>query len=287
MQPKRLSVLGVGLLGGSLGLAVKKAAVRSCIVAGYGHRTSTLNTALKRGAIDEAYDDPAAAVRGADLVVLCTPVGLLGDLLDRIVPALEPEALVTDVGSTKRRIVAHAATVLSLGAGPKFVGSHPMAGSEKRGVEHAQADLFESAVCILTPDEATDSGAVDAIEAFWRSLTMRTTRMSPAEHDRRIADVSHVPHAVAAALVRMQERESLLLAGRGFIDSTRIASGDAGLWRDIFLENRENVARGVRELHDQLHRLLALLENEEADAVKRWLDEATETRERVLGQRTG
>src|SRR4051812_17963924 len=170
MQPKRLSILGVGLLGGSIGLAVRSM-VRSCRVVGYAHRAATLRSALDLGAIDDGYDDPAAAVRGADLVILCTPVGLLCELLDRIAPALDPGAIVTDVGSTKRSVVAHGGKLLAAGnASGRFVGSHPMAGSEKRGVQYAQADLFRDALCITTPDESTDVDALAQVESFWRLL---------------------------------------------------------------------------------------------------------------------
>ena len=248
MEPKRLSVLGVGLLGGSIGLAVKSL-ISSCRVVGYGHRTSTLRAALERGALDDAYDHAAEAVRGADLVILCTPVGLLGPLLEEIAPALEPGAIVTDVGSTKRSIVARAARVLPAGRGAnaaRFVGSHPMAGSEKRGVQYASADLFKDAVCITTPDGETDGAALENVESFWRLLGMRVRRLSPDDHDRLIADVSHLPHALAAALVSMQADEGIDLCGRGFLDSTRIAAGDGVLWRDILLDNRDNLLRQHR-----------------------------------------
>ncbi len=248
MQPKRLTVLGVGLLGGSIGLAAK-ARLNQCHVSGYAHRRETLQSALERGVIDDGYDDPRLAVQNADLVVLCTPVGMLGDLLDQIVPALAPGTIVTDVGSTKRSLVAHAARTMA-GSPAKFVGSHPMAGSEKRGVQFAQADLFVGATCVLTPDDSTDGDALSGAETFWTDLGMRTVRMSPAEHDRRVADISHLPHALAAALVAMQEGESLAFAGKGFADATRIAAGDGGLWRDIFLDNRDNLRASLTRLRD-------------------------------------
>jgi len=277
MQPKRLSVLGVGLLGGSIGLAAK-ARLSPCRVLGYAHRPETLRSALDRGAIDEGYDDPRRAVQNADLVVLCTPVGMLGELLDKIVPALSPGAIVTDVGSTKRSVVAHARRAMA--ASPaKFVGSHPMAGSEKRGVQNAQADLFEGAICVLTPDESTDTGALAAVETFWADLGMRTVRMSPAEHDRRVAEISHLPHALAAALVAMQDGESLALAGKGFADATRIAAGDGGLWRDIFLDNRDNLRASLERLRGSLDDMLGCLDSETGEDLKAWLDAAAVKRE--------
>jgi len=157
MPSKGLSILGVGLLGGSIGLAVKRGATGERVV-GYGHRASTLEEALRVGAIDHGTTDVGEAVRGAELVVLCTPVGLFEELLEEMGPALAPGTLVTDVGSTKRSVVAAAERILPKGV--HFVGSHPMAGSEKRGVQFASADLFEGAVCIVTPTERSDRGAV-------------------------------------------------------------------------------------------------------------------------------
>lgn len=275
MQPRRLSILGVGLLGGSIGLAVKSK-LSDCTVVGYGHRRSTLDKALAMGAVDEVYDAPATAVRGADLVILCTPVGTFPDLLRQTGPSLATGAIVTDVGSTKASVVESAGELLPRAA--HFVGSHPMAGSEKRGVEFARADLLAGALCIVTPDESSDAGAVERVQAFWRGLGMRTTRLSPSEHDRRLADVSHLPHAVAAALMHMQDDASFALAGRGFADTTRIAAGDAALWRDILLDNRDNVIEGIERLSGQLAELARRLRAGDGDAVANWLDAAAQRR---------
>lgn len=279
MHPGRLSILGVGLLGGSIGLAVRQR-IKGCQIAGYGHRRETLQKALALGALDEPYESAAAAVREADLVVLCTPVGNLPALLREIASDLREEAVVTDVGSTKRSVVESARQALPNHA--RFVGSHPMAGSEKRGVEFARADLFEGAVCITTPADHTDPAALKAVEAFWQTLGMRITRLSPAEHDRLLADVSHLPHAVAAALVAIQEKQGLKLSGKGFADLTRIAAGDPGLWRDILLDNRDNVRRSIDQLIEELQRLYRLLDEEgSAPGVQAWLDAAARTRQRL------
>jgi prephenate dehydrogenase len=277
MQLKRLSVLGVGLLGGSIGLAVKDR-LSQCRVLGYAHRRETLQSAIKLGAIHEGYDDPLRAVQNADLVVLCTPVGMLGELLDQIIPALSPGAIVTDVGSTKRSVVAHA-TVAMAGSSARFVGSHPMAGSEKRGVQYSHPDLFEGATCVLTPTASTDLDALSAVETFWKALGMQTVRMSPEEHDRRVADISHLPHALAAALVAIQEDPSLALAGKGFADATRIAAGDGGLWRDIFLDNRDNLRASLARLRASLDEMLACLDPENSTALEAWLDAAAAKRD--------
>jgi len=275
MDARRISILGVGLLGGSIGLAVRSA-IKGCSIVGYGHRTSTLEAALKRGVIDEGFDKVDRAVEGADLVILCTPVGTFNGLLPLMTPALTATAIVTDVGSTKRSVVRWANEHLP--RPERFVGSHPMAGSEKRGVEFARADLFQNAVCLTTPTAETDGQVLETVERFWRLLGMRLTRLSPDEHDRLIGRVSHLPHAVAAALVAMQSDASLGLAGKGFMDATRIAGGDGGLWRDILVDNRDNVREGIEQLKGQLDRLLGLLEKEDGIGVEEWLSAAAERR---------
>ena len=269
MQPRRISILGVGLLGGSIGLAVKSRLSGSRVV-GYAHRPETLDAALKAGALDEGYGDLGRAVAGADLVILCTPVGMFEPLLAQLSPLLKPGALVSDVGSTKRSVVRSAEELLPPGI--HFVGSHPMAGSEKKGVQFARADLYEGALCILTPTPKTDPQSLERIEVFWAALGMRTCRISPEEHDRRLAAVSHLPHALAAALVAMQDPASLALAGKGFADMTRIAGGDGALWRDIFLDNRDNVADAIRQLQAQLEHVLRMIEGNQAEALEAWLD---------------
>lgn len=275
MAPRRLSILGIGLLGGSIGLAVKQR-LSGCTVTGYGHRPATRQLALKLGAVDEAAASPAAAVRGAQFVLLCSPVGVFEPLLREIAPALEPGAIVTDVGSTKRSVAAAADRLLP--AQVHFVGSHPMAGSEKRGVEFATAHLFQDAVCITTPTPRTDAGALEKVEDFWRTLGMRLTRLSPEEHDRRLAEISHLPHALAAALVQLQDEATLPLAGKGFLDATRIAAGDAALWRDIFLDNRDHLAGSLRRYQASLQVLLERLEKGDPQAILDWLDGAARRR---------
>lgn len=275
MPPSRLSIIGVGLLGGSIGLAVKNG-LTSCRIKGYGHRKSTLDQALNLGAIDSAAVSAADAVAGADLVILCTPVGLFDEILRSIGPALAPGAIVTDVGSTKRSVVRLAQEILP--SGVHFVGSHPMAGSEKRGVEFAKADLFKNALCITTPTARTDLAAVRTVESFWQTIGMRVTRLTPDDHDRLLADVSHLPHALAAALTMLQSDQALPLAGKGFLDSTRIAAGDPGLWRDIFIDNSDNLRDGLRRLRGQIERFEAMLLPEQSTQLHQWLDAAAKKR---------
>jgi prephenate dehydrogenase len=282
MQLHRLSIIGVGLLGGSIGMAVKSA-VNSCEVIGYGHRQDTLKRAVEVGAIDRGTNDFRTAVEGADLVILCTPVGLLGDMLRGISGFLKPGAIVTDVGSTKASVAAAAVEILR-DLNP-FVGSHPMAGSEKRGVEFARADLYRNALCIITPDDRTPASALEDVEGFWRLLGMHTCRMSPADHDRALAEVSHLPHALAAALVTMQSPEAMELAGKGFLDTTRIAGGDGGLWRDIFIDNAPNVRAAIAKLRPQLDAVESLMEPGKGEELRRWLDAAAAKRQALLQEK--
>lgn len=269
-------------MGGSIGLAVRSV-LNDCHIVGYGHRHSSLEAAKEIGAIDEMCDDAGKAVHGADLVILCTPVGIFDKMLQEIAGGLKRGAVVTDVGSTKRSVVSLAERILPGQA--HFVGSHPMAGSEKRGVEFARTDLFQNALCITTPTEKTDARALGQVEGFWNLLGMRITRLSPEAHDKHLADVSHLPHVVAGAMIAMQLNEALPLAGKGFMDATRIAGGDGGLWRDILLDNRDNLKASLNRLKMHIDHLLTLLEPAEADKLRAWLDGAAGRREKLLEQK--
>jgi prephenate dehydrogenase len=250
---------------------------------GYGHRASTLAAAMEIGAIDATAGSPGEAAAQADLVILCTPVGILSQMLEQIAPALKAGAIVTDVGSTKRSVVAVGERLVPKGR--FFVGSHPMAGSEKRGVEYARADLFDNATCILTPTDRTDADALATVDKFWQSLGMQTTRLSPEDHDRHLADVSHLPHALAAALVTMQDGAALALCGKGFLDATRIAGGDGALWRDILQDNRDNMRASLARLAEQVDRLAKMLEPGKAKELEGWLNAAAARRETLLRQK--
>jgi prephenate dehydrogenase len=273
MALKRISILGVGLMGGSLGLACRKADLH---VTGYSPKPNELRLAKERGAIDDAAVDAVEAVADADLVILCTPIGVFAKLLSSIATALKPGAIVTDVGSTKRSVVKLAEQLLP--SVVRFVGSHPMAGGEKHGIENARADLLTGALCIVTVTDSTDANAIEKVEYFWQLLKIRTVRMTPQVHDELTADISHLPHAIAASLVRIQSPEALQLAARGFLDTTRIASGDPALWTDILLENRDNLRSGIVDLQNDLQQLLNHLDTNNTAAVRQWLTTAAEVR---------
>jgi prephenate dehydrogenase len=281
MKPRKidtLAVLGVGLLGGSLAAALRARGLVGRVL-GAGRRESSLKVAVDRGLIDEPTLDPAAAAGEADLVVLATPVGQFSDLLARIGAALRPDAVVTDVGSTKAQVVADAERLLPHPG--RFVGSHPIAGSEKRGPAFAAPDLFEGALCLLTPTERTEADAVQLVRWLWMSLGMRVRQVGPAEHDAILARTSHLPHLAAAALVDVLTDSQATFIGPGFLDTTRIAAGDPGMWTDICRHNGPAIAAALDALIDRLTRMREGLQRGDADAVAELLARA-QTRRRAL-----
>ncbi len=279
---QQLTVIGVGLLGGSVGLAVK-ATDESVRVVGVGRRRSSLDRALAAGAIDRATLDTAEGVSGSDLVVLASPLGAYERHLSAMAPALSPAAAVTDVGSTKALAVRLAESILGR-SGP-FVGSHPMAGGERRGVEFARADLFVNATCIVTPTARTPKELVGRVQRFWRLLGAVTISMSPARHDRAVARVSHLPHVLAALIVLGQRPADLPLAGGGFLDTTRIASGDPGMWREILLTNRRAVLAAIDEAEEHLAHLRDLIELGDGPGVERFLASAKRRRDALAAEK--
>jgi prephenate dehydrogenase len=234
-----LAIVGVGLLGGSVAKAARAAALARTLV-GVGRDAARLERALADGGLDRATTDLEAGVRGADFVLLAAPVLAIEALLERVWRAAPDGATLTDVGSTKAGIVRRA-EALAAGRPLAFVGSHPMAGSEKSGYGVARADLFEGATVLVTPTDRTEPRALKAVTGFWEALGARVSALDPEAHDRAVAVISHLPHAVADALMGAVARfapEALEFAARGFKDTTRIAAADPDMWADIFLANR-------------------------------------------------
>jgi len=278
----QVTVVGVGLLGGSVGLAVK-AADQAIQVVGVGRRKSSLDRALAAGAIDRATLETADGVAGSDMIVLATPLGAYEDHLLAMAGALSPKATVTDVGSTKNIVVRVAESVL--GRGGPFVGSHPMAGGERRGVEFARADLFVGATCIVTPTARTPARHLQRAEQLWKMLGGMTVRMSPGRHDRAVARVSHLPHVLAALIVMGQRQGELPLVGKGFLDVTRIASGDPALWREIILTNHKAVLAAIDAADEHLTHLRDLVELGDGPGIERFLTRAKKRRDSMVQQR--
>ncbi len=271
---ERLAVLGLGLLGGSVALAAKSRGVAER-VAGATRRTKVLEAALSRGIIDEAgsFED---AVEGADLVVLSTPVHVMGEIARLIAPRLREGAIVTDVGSVKATLADTLPGILPRGV--HYVGAHPMAGSHHSGVEHARADLFEGAPCIVTP--GIDAGVAERVAAFWRGLGARVVFRDPAVHDAEVAWMSHVPHVLSFAFSAALEgapTDASEVAGPGFRDFTRIAHSDSELWSDILTANRKAIAAPLEAVAEAVTGLARAIEANDSEAVERWISTARST----------
>ena len=285
MQQK-LALIGVGLLGGSLGLAAlrRRLAAR---VEGFVRREAGVAECEHCGAADRASLDLASVVSGADLVVLCTPVAQMRGLAERMTPSLQKGAVVTDVGSVKGCVVRDLEELVSA-AGAHFVGSHPMAGAEKSGVAAANADLFEGAVCVLTPTKRTNADALRRTEAFWKALGSRVLKLTPEAHDDLVGRGSHLPHVVAAELSNyilspVHPAAQSVVCANGFRDTTRIASGSPEMWRDIALANRENLARILGVFIEDLEEFQHALETADAKAVEEFFVKAKQRRDAWAG----
>ena len=252
-----VAIVGVGLIGGSIGRALltRKLATR---VVGVGRSPASLDAARRTGAVTETAVDPAA-VADADLVVVATGVKSIPRLLDAVDRVIEPGTLVTDAGSTKASIVAAWEKSRRSRRG-RFVGSHPLAGSHRRGPEAADPELFTGRVTVVTPAAATPPADVEAIGSLWAALGATVFVMNPREHDRIVAATSHAPHVMAAALAAATPPAALPFTAGGWRDTTRIASGDAELWADILLDNAAAVTAAVKRVETAAARILAAVE---------------------------
>lgn len=277
-----VTIVGVGLLGGSLGLALKERGLCRT-VRGVGHRQVSLEAALARNAIDQASLDLSEAVSDADVIVICTPAGLVPDTLDQIRRASLSSAVVTDVASTKGAICAHADRVWP--ERRRFIGSHPMAGSEKFGPEHADARLYEGCVTIVEPLDGQDPEAYDIVRTLWRSVGASIVELPPEQHDMLVARTSHIPHIMAAltAAQALCARGVPSVIGNGFRDTTRVAAGRPEVWRDICLTNREAIVSGLGELEVQLAAIRSAIARGSAKEVESFFESGRDAREQVTG----
>ncbi|MDX1970878.1 MAG: prephenate dehydrogenase/arogenate dehydrogenase family protein [Planctomycetaceae bacterium] len=260
-----LLIAGVGLIGGSLAAAVRARHIARRVI-GLGRNAQRLQQAVDAGLLDGFVTTPADAPREISLVVVCTPVPRIVDDVRSLMPHLSTSALITDAGSTKQSI-CESLSDLSLQA-PVFLGSHPIAGSDKQGFEYANADLFQGRTCVITPLPQHAEAAVSRVERFWQGVGMLTRRLSPAEHDRALARTSHVPHVVAAAVAGALSPSDLPWTGSGFRDTTRIAAGDPDLWTGILRENADEVLAGIAAVQRQLDQFAAALANGDAAALR-------------------
>jgi prephenate dehydrogenase len=277
---QKVTLIGVGLLGGSLGMAMRERSLAKAVI-GYVRRQASIDECVRAGAVDSATRNLLEAVTDADLVVFCTPLGQMKELAQHMTPALKKDAIVTDVGSVKGSVTKELEPIIKK-AGGHFVGSHPMAGSEKMGVQAARADLFESAICIVTAK--TVSTWSRRVEDLWKSVGGRPLRLSPAQHDEFVSRSSHLPHVVAAELANYvlspaHPKEQASVCATGFRDTTRIAAGSPEMWRDIALANRENLARVLGVFIDDLREFQHALDSENVAAIEEFFRHAKERRE--------
>jgi prephenate dehydrogenase len=248
----RVAIIGIGLLGGSIGLALKAGGLCGKVV-GVGRSSASIEDGLRIGAIDEACDEPSEAAAAADLIVVCTPVGSVAGIVADMEGRIDDDCIITDVGSTKLEIARGIEQLPRAGA--RFVGSHPMAGSEKKGVRYASPALFEGASVFVTPTAATDPDVAETIEEMWERFGSTVVPLDPGSHDRIVARTSHLPHIAASLLVanlRALDEDTSELLGRGFLDTTRIAASDPEMWTEICISNPEEIREAVADLRADL-----------------------------------
>jgi len=272
----RIAILGLGLLGGSIALAARRRGLAREVV-GFARRPGPLEQAKSSGVIDD-YSDLASVLRGAELVVVGTPVSAMARVLEDAAPHLEAGTIVTDVGSVKAVLVETLPGLLP--AGVEYVGSHPMAGSHVVGVEFARDDLLENRTVVVTPSASTDAAACERVEAFWRGLGANVVRRDPETHDAEVAWTSHLPHVLAFAYARALAAAPSgagELAASGFADFTRIAHSNPELWSDILAANGKGLAGPIQNLSNALASLARCIDAEDAEALERLLATARDT----------
>ena len=280
---RRMVIAGVGLIGGSLALACREKGVVSEII-GVGRGEKNLQDAVALKVIDSYTLKIEDAVKGADLVILATPVKSLASLAEEMASSLSPGAIVTDVGSVKGPVVKIEDLIPPAA---HFVGAHPIAGNERSGVKAASPALFKGARCILTPTSKTHPDALNRVHALWEMAGSHVIIMDPARHDRIFAAVSHLPHLVAYALVNTlldlekSEEGVISYSAGGFRDFTRIAASHPEMWRDICLMNRENIIEMLEKYEATIERLKSFIKSGDADALYREFDKAKEVREKL------
>lgn len=282
----KVGIYGVGLIGGSLGLALKARRLARC-VHGIGRNAERLEKAAAAGVIDSYSVGPEGFPRDLEILVLGTPLSVYARALDEIGRFLAPSIMVTDVGSAQA--AAAGEVDAHLPAGVPFVGSHPMAGAERTGFEAAEADLFQGAVCALCPSGRTSPASLRRVRELWESVGCRTVVLGAEEHDRIVGWTSHLPHVVASALTAAvadfaaSQPDARHFLSSGFGDTTRIASGDPVMWRDICERNRGNLVAGLRRFQERIEAYIGGLEAGDAEGIFRLLTEGKERREDLIG----
>ena len=271
----KVAIIGTGLIGGSMALDLKKKRLARHII-GVSRHKSTLMWGEKSRVIDKGSQD-LSIIQGADLVVLATPVNTILNMADVIVKFIGKDCIVTDVGSTKQEIVSKLSKIF-----PNYVGSHPLAGSEKRGITNAKTDIFKNSLCILTPTKNTSPKAFKKINNLWSELGARTVLLSPGTHDRILSFVSHLPHVIAFSLIGIVPDKYLKFGATGLKDTTRIALSDSNLWADILFSNRKNILESIKYFQKNLSRIESAINKRDGKTLIKILKKAKGKRE-ILG----
>jgi len=283
-QFNKIAIIGVGLIGGSIGLAIKKRRIARQVI-GVFRRKTTMRKALARKAVDRAFLDIRAGVRDADLIVIATQVSSIPRIACDVIHCAKSGAIITDAGSTKVEIVRAVERCLTTRPDVYFVGAHPMAGSEKTSVEASCADLCERAACLVTKTAKTEKKALAKVVSFWKSLGCKVTITTPSLHDRSVALVSHLPHFAAFGLAGTVPAQELRFAAEGFRDTTRIASSDAELWADIFFSNSKEVLSAVRAFESYCRKMAGALSRGDRKEFIKLLKAAKAKRDRLTHEK--
>ncbi|CUH96879.1 hypothetical protein P22_2991 [Propionispora sp. 2/2-37] len=285
MSKIHICIIGMGLIGGSLGLALKEASYDQFNITAVDNNPQSLKIAVERGAADQICTEPSQGVRKADIVFICTPVLQIVPIVEQILPFLKKETIITDVGSTKEYLAEKINAILP--AGISYVGGHPMAGREQSGIEAADKTLFRNKWYIFIPEVSTSLQALKAVTHIIEYTGANITTMKVKEHDRCAAVISHVPHVAAASMVNLLDfshdaDESLKLAGGGFRDTTRIASSNADMWADICLTNGAAITDGLEDLRSLLAQVILDIERGNRQAIHDFFSVAKKRRDALL-----
>ena len=289
---ERVALIGLGLIGSSISLAARRAGLVGEVV-GCARSAATRDRALELGLVEHVYEDPRAAVEGADLIVLCTPVGTFGRLAETIAPAIATGAILTDVGSVKGAVVRDVGPHVPSDA--HFVPCHPVAGTEYSGPDAGFAELFDNRWCILTPPDGTDPAAIEKLDRFWQLCGAKTDQMDARHHDLVLAITSHVPHLIAynivgtaADLETVTQSEVIKFSAGGFRDFTRIAASDPVMWRDIFLNNKDAVLEMLGRFNEDLSALQRAIRWDDGDGLESLFSRTRAIRQGIIdaGQET-
>ncbi len=278
----KVAIIGVGLLGASLGMAIRKKKLANEIV-GIGRNISTLEKALQKGAVDTISTDVISSIKDADFIILCTPVQSAIQTLHSIAGHIKVDTtMITDVCSTKVEICKSADTFWRENS--PFIGSHPLAGSEKYGPEHARADFYENAICLVEKGDNTRIGVRQTVWDFWTLMGMKVIEVSAEEHDYFMAYTSHLPHVIASALAQVTgetDAKSYFIGG-GFRDTTRIAESRPEIWKDIILTNQKNILLGVEEIQKKLEDFKMALQKSDVSKIMDFFKQGNESRQRLF-----